>query len=193
MNWIDIGIIALLLYHLAIGFRKGAEKSALDFVGTFIALLIALNQFGRVSGALADLLSSSAVATRWLGLMITVGLLVSVMNGLSRLIGHLVKGSSPSFFNRLIGGGFGFFRGVLIIAVILLLCVSFPYSSSLRPDIEQSSLAPSALSALPLLYGASLVERIDRDLHGSSTLSTDPATVAATANRLSRFFERLFR
>ncbi|MBM3263953.1 MAG: CvpA family protein [candidate division Zixibacteria bacterium] len=178
MNWIDFGIIAFLLFNMARGFRNGLLRSVLDLVGVFFVLCIALTQFTRISGVLSDLLSMSSPSIRWLSLLVCLGVVMGVMNGITRLIGLFIKKESPAIPERAVGALLGVLRGAVIVSILLLLMHSFPFRAPIKSSIERSSLAPSALSIVPMIYDGFIVrivpgsrpfvDQIDQPLKNSS-------------------------
>ena len=152
MNWIDTGIIALLLYQMAMGYRKGLSRGVLDLIGIVAVVIIALTQFRLISDLLGEILSSSSSLIRWLSFFLCLGLSLALINGLMRLVSRFIKTSSSTWINRLIGLILGGTRGVIIASVLLILYVSLPISTPFKSQIAQSSLAPSALSIVPLIY-----------------------------------------
>ena len=200
MNWIDTGIIALLLYQMAMGYRKGVFRGVLDLIAIVAAVIIALTQFRLISDLLGEILSSSSSLMRWLSFFLCVGLSLALINGLTRLISRFIKTASSTWINRLIGLILGGTRGVIIASVLLILYVSLPISTPFKSQIAQSSLAPSALSIVPLIYDTVVhrfkpdsrpfVEQLNHEFRSSKTVDT--ASITASSDEIGRLIKRLF-
>ena len=200
MNWIDTGIIALLLYQMAMGYRKGLSRGVLDLIGIVAVVIIALTQFRLISDLLGEILSSSSSLIRWLSFFICLGLSLALINGLMRLVSRFIKTSSSTWINRLIGLILGGTRGVIIASVLLILYVSLPISTPFKSQIAQSSLAPSALSIVPLIYDTVVprfkpdsrpfVEQLNHEFRSSKTVDT--ASITASSDEIGRLIKRLF-
>lgn len=158
MNWIDIGIIALVLFNMARGFRNGLLRGVLDLAGVFLVLCIALTQFTRISTVLSDLLSMSSNTIRWLSLLVCLGVVTGVINAITRLVGLFIGKMGPTVLERAGGAVFGTLRGMVIVSLLLTLMHSFPFRAPFKSPIEQSSLAPSALSIVPMIYDGFIVK-----------------------------------
>lgn len=200
MNWIDTGIIALLLYQMAMGYRKGLSRGVLDLIGIVAVVIIALTQFRLISDLLGEILSSSSSLIRWLSFFLCLGLSLALINGLMRLVSRFIKTSSSTWINRLIGLILGGTRGVIIASVLLILYVSLPISTPFKSQIAQSSLAPSALSIVPLIYDTIVprfkpdsrpfVEQLNHEFRSSKTVDT--ASITASSDEIGRLIKRLF-
>lgn len=200
MNWIDTGIIALLLYQMAMGYRKGLSRGVLDLIGIVAVVIVALTQFRLISDLLGEILSSSSSLIRWLSFFLCLGLSLALINGLMRLVSRFIKTSSSTWINRLIGLILGGTRGVIIASVLLILYVSLPISTPFKSQIAQSSLAPSALSIVPLIYDTVVprfkpdsrpfVEQLNHEFRSSKTVDT--ASITASSDEIGRLIKRLF-
>jgi uncharacterized membrane protein required for colicin V production len=200
MNWIDTGIIALLLYQMAMGYRKGLSRGVLDLIGIVAVVIIALTQFRLISDLLGEILSSSSSLIRWLSFFLCLGLSLVLINGLMRLVSRFIKTSSSTWINRLIGLILGGTRGVIIASVLLILYVFLPISTPFKSQIAQSSLAPSALSIVPLIYDTVVprfkpdsrpfVEQLNHEFRSSKTVDT--ASITASSDEIGRLIKRLF-
>jgi len=200
MNWIDTCIIALLLYQMAMGYRKGLSRGVLDLIGIVAAVIMALTQFRLMSDLLGEILSSSSSLIRWLSFFLCLGLSLALINGLMRLVSRFIKTASSTWINRLIGLILGGTRGVIIASVLLILYVSLPISTPFKSQIAQSSLAPSALSIVPLIYDTVVprfkpdsrpfVEQLNHEFRSSKTVDT--ASITASSDEIGRLIKRLF-
>jgi membrane protein required for colicin V production len=201
MNWIDIGIIALLLYQMAMGYRKRLSRSVLDLIGIVAVVIITLTQFRLVSDLLGEILSSSSALIRWLSFFICLGLSMALINGMMLLVSRFIKTSSPTWLDRVIGLLLGGTRGTIIASVFLILYVSLPISTPFTSQIAQSSLAPSALSIIPLVYDT-VVPRIKPDsrpfveqleFYFRSNKTVDTAFMTASTDKFGQLLNRLFK
>lgn len=200
MNWIDIGIIALLLYQTAMGYRKGLSRSVLDLAGIAAVVLITFTQFRLVSDLLGDLLSSSSPVIRWFSFLICLGLSMALINGVTCLVGRFIKTGSPTWINRITGLLLGGTRGIIITGMILMLYVALPVSTPLKSQFAQSALAPSAASVIPMVYDA-VALRIRPDSrpfkdhfndYFRSGKATDRTFITASGKDFGRLLRKIF-
>ena len=150
LNPLDWGIALLLAVSTVAAFLRGLIRSLLSLVGVLLGILLACLYGHRVAVALAKWVSSSALADVAGFVLILVGVLV-----LAALLGRLLKGAASAvglgFFDRLGGACFGFARGVLVLAALLLPLAPFVRS---LPVAQTSILLPYLL---PAAHGISFV------------------------------------
>lgn len=152
MNWIDVGIVALILYHGAAGYRYGLTRTVLDLSGLVVVLVVAFTQFTHVAAIIQDALNISPDVARWLSLAGCLGVLMLVLDGLVSLIGRFIKQRRHSLSNRIGGVCMGGVRGMMTASMLLVLLTSVPMPKAVADHIEQSPLAPSARAVIPLVY-----------------------------------------
>ncbi len=126
MNGIDIAIIIILCAFLLKGVLRGLLKEVCSLAGLFIGAFLAFRYHGPLAEALleqVDLPAQIAVAITFTVLFLATIIFFMVLGFLlSRFVKLLFLGG----FNRLVGGLFGLFQGILLLAVVL-------FALSLRP------------------------------------------------------------
>ncbi len=138
MNAVDWLIIGALVVSVAIAISQGFFYEVISLAGTVVGYLLASWQYHRVADWLAPY-----VRNAWVGeiagfLIIFLATVISA--GLcARLARWIMKEAGLSWFDRVLGAGFGVLRGSLIVAVVSLVMTSFAPGSRL---LEGSQLAP---------------------------------------------------
>ena len=127
-TFFDLALLVVLLFFVISGLRRGFVRSLLELVGCIAALVLAVKYAGQFAAAIRPYLekwlphlgSSStlgqvlAAAVLFVALEIVVELIVSAADHLFRLpVLHQI--------NALLGGVFGFLKGV---AVLLFICAA---------------------------------------------------------------------
>jgi len=160
MNWIDIAIVILVLYQAATGFRKGPARSLLDLAGIVSALVIALTQFGLVSGLLGRLTGLTPGWLHWFSLFACLILSLALANAVTGATGRSFQAGSRSLLSRLAGMLIGGARGYVISSLILILYAFMPFTGTARAEIDRSSLAPEAMTIIPTIID-SVMDRLE--------------------------------
>ena len=160
MNWIDIAIVILVLYQAATGFRKGPARSLLDLAGIVSALVIALTQFGLVSGLLGRLTGLSPGWLHWFSLFACLILSLALANAVTGAAGRSFQAGSRSLLSRLAGMLIGGARGYVISSLLLILYAFIPFTGTARAEIDRSSLAPEAMTIIPSIID-SVMDRLE--------------------------------
>ena len=170
LNPLDWGIALLLAVSTVAAFMRGLIRSLLSLAGVLLGILLACLYGHRLAVAMTKWISSPALADIAGFVLILVGVIA-----LAALLGRVLKGAVSAvglgFMDRLGGACFGFARGVLVLAALLL-----PLAPLVRslPVAQTSLLLPYLL---PAAHGISFV--VPRDfgkrlpatdwLHGASS------------------------
>lgn len=161
METFDIILLSIAGGFALIGFWLGFVHALGSLLGTVFGLYIAF----RYSSVFADWIIGW---TNWEGNMVRVVIFVISFLLIARLVGLLfwlarkflsVITSLPiiHMFDRLLGGLFGFFEGLIAVGVFVFVAKQFPLSARLSEQIASSVVAPYALGLvlflLPMLPG----------------------------------------
>jgi membrane protein required for colicin V production len=171
MNPLDWGIALVLAVSTVMAFLRGLIRSVVSLAGILAGVLLAFWYCHRLAGWLHRWITESSLAEVASFVLILVGVIV-----LAALLCRLLRGACSAvglgFLDRLGGACFGFARGILLLAALLL-----PVAPFLRsvPAAQTSLLLPYLL---PAAHGISFV--VPRDF-GRRLSSTDWLTHARTA------------
>jgi membrane protein required for colicin V production len=138
LNGVDL-IIAVVLVGFAIrGLMRGFFRELLSLVGLFLGLWIALLQFVP----LGEWLQSRMALTdplpfhlAFLALFVSVSIVASVVG---YVLHKAAKGILMGWLDAIVGLGFGFVKGVMILTVLLFLVEHLPLAESLRARLGTS-------------------------------------------------------
>jgi len=135
---IDLIIIAILLYSIAIAWLKGFVREVFGLITVALAALIASWSYRNVAAIFKDVVRTENVA---LFLGFSVIFLVILIAGFVTiwLITKFMKFAKVQWADRLLGAAFGFIRGWMICAVILMALTAFEVQTE---RLKTSELAP---------------------------------------------------
>jgi len=120
MPIIDIIILVAIVVSVIVGMVRGFVKEAISIAALLLAIWAAL-YFGPAVGlAMAAWLDSEELQM-WFGRIFLFAVILSVGGLLSWGLSKLVRLSILSGMDRFLGSVFGFFRGLLLIAVAVIL------------------------------------------------------------------------
>jgi membrane protein required for colicin V production len=146
MNWLDAVLLFILTLSLILGFRKGLSRQIVGLVSVVAAIVVGLWTYGLAGGWIAHYISSRRAAN-FLGFALVF---IAVML-LGSLVGYVIhkflKLTGLSFFDRVLGAGFGIVRGTLIAVALLLAIMAFSAEGKPPESVVHSRVAPYAVGA----------------------------------------------
>lgn len=119
LNWFDYFIIAVIVISTLISLIRGFVSEAVSLLTWILAAIIAFKFTSDLSRLFENLIHNPSVRmlVSFLILFFIILIIGSILN---HFIGIFVRGTGLSGTNRILGMVFGFARGVLLIAIIVL-------------------------------------------------------------------------
>jgi uncharacterized membrane protein required for colicin V production len=166
---VDILIIILLLAYILKGFKNGAVKEVVTFIGGFLVIVIAFKvknplsvylyknlPFFKFSGILSGISVLNIIVYELLSFVIVASVLMiiyKVVLAASNIFEVLLKATFileiPS---KIIGAIVGFIEGVCVIFIILFVCMQV---KDTREYLIESKFSDMILTKTPILASAS--------------------------------------
>jgi membrane protein required for colicin V production len=132
------------------GFRKGFTREVIGLVSVVVALLLGVWFYGTAASFLLRYVSSPPAADFAGFLLVFCG--VTLLGTLvSAIVRKFLKVTGLSFFDKILGGGFGFVRGSLIGVALVMGIMAFSRSDTPPASVVGSRLAPYAIGAASLV------------------------------------------
>jgi uncharacterized protein YkwD len=160
-NWVDLVIIAFLLYFFAEALRHGFWVILADFASFLGSLLLSLRVYQLLARFLRSSFSLSHSVSNALGFLISAILLEAI---LGFLLGHLIvripKKLWRSTWLKIAGPVLGVGEGLILVAFILTLIIGLPLKVSLKADVSASKIGGY------ILKQTSGAERLLNDIFG---------------------------
>lgn len=148
MNWLDVILIVILIVTSFLGIIKGLVKQLFGLLAVIIGLILALGFYSQVSWLYRRLISNE-VLSHFLG-FITIFLAVLCIGWLSsRTLSKLIKGPLK-LLNKVLGGGLGLLKGILVCSVVVFALLVFPIS---KKALKESQLSPVCLQMTRAIIG----------------------------------------
>lgn len=162
---VDWAIISVVVISTLISIMRGFVKEALS-LGTLIAAILIARLFGnQVADMLVDFISvpSLRLAAAYGGLYLATMIIGGMIN---HLVYQVVRIAGLSSINRILGMGFGFVRGGLIVVVAVAIMARMPISED--PWWQSSRLIPQVIVTADWLQ-IFVIDKVDEfKAHGIS-------------------------
>ncbi len=124
MTWVDWGVVIIMVASVIAGMAQGFFRSVCSLGGLVIGLAVAGWNYARLAAVLLPLVRIPAVAYTIAFLLIAL-----VVMGLIALVGNLLakafKMIGLGWLDGIAGAVFGFFQGVVLVVVFILVIVAF--------------------------------------------------------------------
>jgi len=167
LDWL---ILFVILMNVLGAIGEGFFFELFSFAGVILGYLIAAWQYPRVAALYAHYVNSQWVAD--IAGFLTLFVLIVILGGaIGKTARWAVQGVGLRWFDRVLGGLFGFLKGVVICTVIVIALAAFSPTS---PWIQDSRIAPFMLATGRTLIWAAPAELRQRFRDGWNLLRTVP-------------------
>jgi len=124
MNWLDIVLLVLIAGSILLSVRKGFSRELVGLISVIVALFCGLWFYGSAGSFLLPYVSSKDVANFCGFILIFCGILIAgALIGI--LFSRLLKVAGLTWFDRILGAGFGAVRGLVLAVALILAIVAF--------------------------------------------------------------------
>lgn len=120
MTWVDVLIVVVVLLSALVSLWRGFIRELISLLTWVAAFGVAVLYAQRIDGAFAHLIATPSVRMVLAFFLLFLGTLV-VGALVNNLAGQAVRKSGLGALDRTLGIVFGGFRGILIVAVLVLL------------------------------------------------------------------------
>lgn len=141
MNILDIILGVFLIIFLFKGFRKGFTKSVIYLLGLIVIVVLAAKTGYLVRDYLIFKFGFNEIFAVILSYVL-IALFILVISKVVVMILHtIINFLNLKWLDKLLGLFFGFFNGVLIIALILIILDISPFEDSIRKFTSRSIIS----------------------------------------------------
>jgi len=139
-NWLDFVLLAVVLVTVVIGLVKGFIREVIGVAAVILGLVLAGQYYENLSALLRPLISPEML-DHFVSFLLIFFAVVVLGWVTASLLSRWTKGPFK-FFNHLLGGAFGFLKGLLICGVVVMALLVFSVE---KEAVSKSRLAPYAL------------------------------------------------
>ncbi len=174
LSILDWAIVLVIVLSTLQAIAEGFFHESFSWAGAVIGYLVAAWEYHRLAGWYARYVTSQWTAD--IAGFFTIFLAIVLLAGLlGRLVRSAVQEIGLRWFDRFLGGVFGFIRGFVISAVIVLALAAF----APQWGLQQSRIAPLMLNGSRGLIWAAPAELRQRFWDGWNLLRTVPQHITS--------------
>jgi len=118
-NWVDFTILGVVGFSTLISFARGFVREAISLATWVLAIWIAY-KYGQSFGQSVLTMVTSDQARAWIGSAVLFFAVLIAGALVNFAIGHFIFFTGLSAIDRILGMAFGFARGILLVAVLML-------------------------------------------------------------------------
>ncbi len=124
MTLVDWAVVIILACAVLAGLAQGFFRSVCSLGGLILGLVVAAWNYGRVAAVLIPLVRIEAVADT-IGFLLIALLVMAVVGLIGNLLAKAFRLLGLGWLDALAGAVFGFFQGVLLVVIGILVIVAF--------------------------------------------------------------------
>ena len=141
MNWLDAVLGVALLVCVVNGFRRGFSRQLIGLVSGVVALLLGIWLYGMAGSWLLPYVSSPMIAKAAGFVIVFCG--VMLLGGIAGfIVGKFLNVTGLSFFDHVLGAGFGAVRWAVVAIAIVMGAMAFSRGDKPPQAIVESRMAP---------------------------------------------------
>ena len=141
VGWPDILIVAILLIAAFKGFTRGFVSELGGAVAVVAALITPWYYNGSFDGWLEGTLKLGPGSAHVVGMFATGFITYAIVIAISWVLSRIAKLPILNIGNSLGGAAIGFFKGAVLLWLVLFVALYFPLSPDIRSDLHDSRLA----------------------------------------------------
>lgn len=118
-NWADYSIIAVVVFSTLISLMRGFISEAISLLTWIVAAVVAFKLAGPMGHLLSSMIHSASLRLI-ISFVIVLIIILIVGSIINHFLGVFIKSTGLSGTNRILGMVFGFARGILLVAILIL-------------------------------------------------------------------------
>jgi len=151
MNYVDIIIIAILLFFVLKGTIKGFTREVMGVLSFIISFGVALHQMKNTANII-NKYTNNYIVSLIIGYIAVFLIVFIILHIIAKAIHKLIKAISLGWLDRIGGAIFGLMFGVLFITLFVFLISFIPIKREIPPDRQNSRFFPFFEELAPKLF-----------------------------------------
>lgn len=143
MNWVDLLILAIVVFFAIEGQKRGFLVQIFDILGLIVSLFSALTFYSLASQVLTNFLNIPRIAADPVGfLLIWIFTEIIFFTLFANFFKKIFQKNYQASFNKYLGFIPASVNALLLVSFILLFAISLPINTNFKGEIYKSKIAP---------------------------------------------------
>ncbi|MFH0887192.1 MAG: CvpA family protein [bacterium] len=152
MSIIDMICIAFLVYTVYSGVRRGLVKAGFDILGLVLSVLVAMAWYQYVAGLFVSISKLNPQVVYVLSFIVVSAVTYIIISLFGSTVQKLVRASFFGTVDMIGGGVLGFFKGAVIISIIMQLIFISPIVPILGSEFKNSMVTRITYPVITGIY-----------------------------------------
>lgn len=162
-TWVDLAIVIVVLLSVMAGLSQGFFRSICSLGGLVLGLILAAWNYGFVAAPLVSVVHSEQFADVIAFILIAV-VVMAIAGLLGVMLSKTLRSIGLGCLDRIAGGIFGFFQGIVLVTVAILATVAFYPQARWLVDAKLPRHFFAACHLSTQLTPGGLAERVKKSL-----------------------------
>lgn len=161
MNWVDLIIAAVIVYHMVIGWQAGIFYLGESLAAYLISLWLSIKYHAAVGNFLVEKFGISTIWSTLLGYILIAFISQAILSEIGAfIVSKFPKKLLSSKISNWFGAILSAVNGLIIVTFILLLVMGLPLAGSIKKDIGNSTIG-RWLIVVAEKYGGQVTSTLD--------------------------------
>jgi membrane protein required for colicin V production len=152
MNWVDFGLIGLLLVAIIIGSRRGLFSGIMGMLGLTAGVIFSVNYVDGIAAKFLSHMRVSPVMVVFMGIVVVFVLVYVGIKIFGSLFYKFADLKPLGNLDKVGGAIMGIFQGWIVLGVFLFMLIFLPLPASLVDKLDESFFAPGMRGVVPMIY-----------------------------------------
>jgi uncharacterized membrane protein required for colicin V production len=152
LNWVDMGLLILLVSMIVVGSRKGLVRELMAFFIFAAALIVSIRFIDQVAIKVQEKLGIAGLGSALLSFLIVMGVAYAAFKLLGLIFYRVARLQALGPKDRFGGALVGALRGWLALSLLIFLTFLAPLPDVYYSEFKSSALGQTIARTLPLLY-----------------------------------------
>jgi uncharacterized membrane protein required for colicin V production len=155
MNSVDYILLALLIFMVIVGSKKGLIREMTAFITLIPAIIVSINFMDEFSVIVYEKVGGSPMVVTFLSFIILLALAYAAFKLLGKGFARVIHLQHKGRKDQMGGAMVGFLRGWIVLSFVFFLLFLLPMPAGFYLKVEDSLFGPTVIKTIPFMYESS--------------------------------------